>query len=196
MTDRVQEIAETERLARRAGELGKDDAVALCRAGFSLGHVVGDFQGGSLFIDRALVLNPNLATAWLLSGWIRAFLGESDVAIERLTRAMRLSPLDPLTFLAQGGIAWANFSAARYDEAALWAEKALGERANYVSGMRMAAASYALAGRLEEAQKAMVRIRQILPELRVTNLKNVISFHGPEELARYEEGLRRAGLPE
>ena len=33
MTDRAQEIAETARLARRAAELGKDDAVALCRGG-------------------------------------------------------------------------------------------------------------------------------------------------------------------
>jgi tetratricopeptide (TPR) repeat protein len=111
MADRLQEIAETGRLARRAGELGKDDAIALCRGGFSLGHVVGDLEGGAVLINRALVLNPNLATAWLLSGWIRAFLGEPEVAIEHLTLAMRLSPLDPLTFLAQGGIAWAHFFA-------------------------------------------------------------------------------------
>ncbi len=60
----------------------------------------------------------------------------------------------------------------------------------------MAAASHALAGRLEEAQKVMARMRQIIPELRVTNLKDVISFHGQEDFARYAEGLRRAGLPE
>ena len=196
MADHVQEIAETERLARRAGELGQDDAVALCRGGFSLGHVVGDRQGGAVLINRALVLNPNLATAWLLSGWIRAFLGESEVAIEHLTRAMRLSPLDPLTFLAQGGIAWAHFYGARYDEMSSWAEKALQERPNYAQGMRMAAAGHALAGRLEEAQKMMARVRRIDPELRVSNLKNVIGFFGSEDLARYSEGLRKAGLPE
>jgi adenylate cyclase len=196
MTNPVQEIAKTEQLARRAGELGKDDAVALCRGGFSLGHVVGDLQGGAILINRALVLNPNLATAWLLSGWIRGFLGEPEVAIEHLTRAMRLSPLDPLIFLAQGGIAWAHFVAARYDEASSWAEKAVSEQANYVSGMRMAAASHALAGRLEAAQKVMARIRQILPELRISNLKNVMSFQRPEDFARYAGGLQKAGLPE
>jgi tetratricopeptide (TPR) repeat protein len=196
MADPMQEITETERLARRAGELGQDDAVALCRGGFSLGHVAGDRQGGAALIDRALVLNPNLATAWLLSGWIRAFLGEPEVAIEHLTRAMRLSPLDPLTFLAQGGIAWAHFFAARYDEASSWAEKALQARPNYVQGMRMAAAGHALAGRLEEARKMMARMRQIDPELRVSNLKNVIGYFGSEDFARYSEGLRKAGLPE
>ena len=46
-------------------------------------------------IDRALLLNPNLAVAWNASGWVRTFLGETDVAIEHLSRAMQLSPLDP-----------------------------------------------------------------------------------------------------
>ena len=196
MADRKQEIAETRRLAQRAAELGKDDAVALCRGGFALGHVVGDLEGGAVLINRALVLNPNLATAWLLSGWIRAFLGEPEVAIEHLTRAMRLSPLDPLTFLAQGGIAWAHFFAARYDEVSSWAEKALREQPNYVQGMRMSAAGHALAGRLEEAQKAMACMRQFDPELRVSNLKDVIGFFGTDDFARYAEALRKAGLPE
>ena len=59
------EIAETARLARRAIELGKDDAVALCRGGDTclLVNVVGDLDGGAgLLIDLALVLNPNLAS--------------------------------------------------------------------------------------------------------------------------------------
>jgi TolB-like protein/tetratricopeptide (TPR) repeat protein len=196
MVDRKQEITETRRLAQRAAELGKDDAVALCRGGFALGHVVGDLEGGAVLINRALVLNPNLATAWLLSGWIRAFLGEPGVAIEHLTRAMRLSPLDPLTFLAQGGIAWAHFFAARYDEVSSWAEKALREQPNYVQGMRMSAAGHALAGRLEEAQKAMACMRQFDPELRISNLKDVIGFFGSDDFARYAEALRKAGLPE
>jgi TolB-like protein/class 3 adenylate cyclase len=196
MVGRNQDVAEIERLARRAGELGQDDAVALCRGGFALGYAVGDRLGGAALINRALVLNPNLATAWLLSGWIRAFLGEPEVAIEHLMRAMRLSPLDPLTFLAEGGIAWAHFFAARYDEMAQWAEKAVQERPTYVQGMRMAAAGYALAGRLEEAQKMMARVRQINPELRISELKNVIGFFGSDDLARYSEGLRKAGLPE
>jgi tetratricopeptide (TPR) repeat protein len=95
MTDRVRETAETERLARRAVELGKDDAVALCTGGFELALVVGDLDRGATFIDRALALNPNLATAWFTSGWAKVWRGMHDVAIEHLARAMRLSPLDP-----------------------------------------------------------------------------------------------------
>lgn len=63
MADRSQEIAEGARLAHRAVELGKDDAVALARSGGALCHLVGDLDSSLAFIDRALVLDPNLAAA-------------------------------------------------------------------------------------------------------------------------------------
>lgn len=47
------------------------------------------------------------------------------------------------------------------------------------------------------ADKALVRLRQLNPALRVSNLKDVLSpYRRAEDLSRYEEGLRRAGLPE
>ena len=81
MTDRIQEIDEGSRLAWRAGELGRDDAVALARGGHALGFLVGDLDTGAAFVDRAILLNPNLATAWVLSGLLRFYRGETDVAI-------------------------------------------------------------------------------------------------------------------
>src|SRR5262249_49770243 len=46
MIDRTQEVAEAGRLARRAVDLGRDDAVALSYGGFVLGSVVGDLDDG------------------------------------------------------------------------------------------------------------------------------------------------------
>ena len=92
IVDRAQETAETARLARRAAELGWDDAVALAWGGFALAYVVHDVEVGAALIDRALQLNPNLAEAWHFSGWVRIYLGEPEVAIEHLAHAMRLSP--------------------------------------------------------------------------------------------------------
>ena len=53
-TDRAQEVAEAARLAWRAAELGKDDAVALAFGGLALGYVAGDLEGAVALIDRAL----------------------------------------------------------------------------------------------------------------------------------------------
>ena len=76
------------------------------------------------------------------------------------------------------------------------AEQVLREKPdNYVT-LRYAAASNALAGRMKEAQRALARLRQIDPELRVSNLNDFTPLRRPEDRARYEEGLRKAGLPE
>ena len=197
MTDRAQEIAETSRLARRAAELGQGDAVALSRGAHALGFVVGDLDVAATFVDRALVLNPNLAGAWYASGWVRVWLGETDTAIDHFGCAMRLSPLDPHTIGMQAGTAFAHFLAGRYREASSWAEKALWEQTNYLTTLLIAAASNALAGRLVEAQKAMARLRELHPTMRVSNIKDwAPPFRRPGDLASFEDGLRKAGLPE
>jgi adenylate cyclase len=196
MTDREQEIAETARLARRTVELGRDDAAALAAAGFALAYIVGDLDDGAAFIDRALALNPNLAAAWLESGFVRVWLGEPDLAVEQLARAMRLSPLDPHIVRMQAATALAHFIAGRYDMASSWAGTALRAQPDNYTALRIAAASNALAGRLVQAQKALARLRQLDPALRVSNLRDVRGpFRRPEDIARYEEGLRTAGLP-
>jgi TolB-like protein len=196
MSNRDEEIAELERLAKKVAVLGKDDSVALYTGGFALAQVAGHLEAGAALINRSLVLDPNLAAAWHLSGWVRIFLSDPEAAIEHMARAMRLNPLDPQLFGMQNGTAAAHFLAGRYDEASSWAEKALSEHADHSPAMRMAAASHALAGRLSAARAAMARMRRENPALRLSNLADHIPFARPADRARYVEGLRRAGLPE
>jgi len=147
-------------------------------------------------IDSALKLNPNLASAWYLSGWLKVWLGEPDVAIERIGRALRLSPLDPYTFFMQSATAYAHFIAGRYAEAASWAEAALRDRPDHLSGLRVLAASSAMLGLQEQAGKAMKRIRELDPILRLSNLGYVSPLRQAEHRAKLAEGLKKAGLPE
>jgi tetratricopeptide (TPR) repeat protein len=176
--------------------LGRDDAVALCAAGFSLILVVGELIEGAALIERALVLNPNLGWAWQYSALAKAYLGEPEVAIEHAARAMRLSPQDPQVFGMQVATAFGHFFAGRYAEALSWAEAALREQPNFFLATCVAAASGALAGRHAEAEKAMARLRQLNSTLRVSSLKDLIPIRRPEDFDRWAEGLRIAGLPE
>ena len=196
MTDRVREIAEGARLGRRAVELGNDDAAALCWGGFALAYLAFELDDGIAYLDRALILNPNLAAAWYVSAWLRIFQGEPDDAIEHLARAMRLSSVDPLIFRMHAGIAYAHFFAGRYDEASAWAEKAVRARPTWLTAVRGAAASYALAGRLDEARRFMAHMRDLDPALRGSNLKDLLPLRRPEDFARWAESLRKAGLPD
>src|SRR6516162_4982603 len=194
--DGAQESSEGARLARHAVELGKDDAVALSRGGHALVWFVRDLDNGAAYVDRALILNPNLAAAWNLSGWVRAYRGELDLAIDHHARAMRLSPLDPILYNMQVGTAFVHFLASRYDEACAWANRALNEQPNYPAANRILAASNAFSGRLSEAHEAMTRLRKLDPSLRVSNLNEVFPLRRPDDLAKFAEGLRKAGLPD
>ncbi|RWP19198.1 MAG: adenylate cyclase [Mesorhizobium sp.] len=197
MVDRAEEIAEATRLARRAVELGRDDAIALSYGGYVLGYVGGDLDDSAACIDRALALNPNLAAALGVSSWVRACMGEPGKAVEHVALAMRLSPLDPRLFAWQFNTGLAHFCAGHYDDAVAWAGKSLRHQPNYVSAMRVVAAGHALAGRLSEAQQMMARICAFDPLLRLSNLAEVLPpFYRPDDRSRYIEGLRKAGLPD
>jgi adenylate cyclase len=196
MVDPIQETSEGLRLARRAADLGKDDAVALGTAGQTLAYLAHDLDTAVALIDRAHMLNPNLVATWLFSGWVRDWLGEPEVAIEHLNQALRLSPLDPLIFRVHGAIALAHFLAGRYDEASSWADRALQNNSRFFPAMLFAAASDALAGRLMEAKNAMSRASKIDPTIRVSVIKDWSPLRRADDLARFEDGLRKAGLPE
>jgi len=197
MTDRVKETAETERLARRAVELGRDDALALSGGGFALAAVGHDPDAGAAFIDRALVLNPNLAAAWYYSGFVKIWVGEPDTAIDHIARAMRLSPLGPIMRSFRNATAHAHFHAGRYDQASSWAEMVLQENPDSLPSLRIAAASYALSGRTTDASKICTRLRQVDPALRISNLRDRLGpYRRPENIARLIDGLRKAGVPE
>ncbi|HWA50193.1 MAG TPA: winged helix-turn-helix domain-containing tetratricopeptide repeat protein [Dongiaceae bacterium] len=194
MSDRAREFEEGARLTRRAIDLGMNDAVALTRAGTALYHLAGDFDGAVAVLDRAKVLNPNLAAAWFLGGFVRVWRGDPDGAIEHFTQAMRLSPLDPEMYRMQAGMAGAYLFAGRFDDASSWAEKAHRNLPSFLMVAAFIAASHALAGRAEEAQRAMQHLRQLDPALRISNLTDYLPIRRPQDLAIISDGLRKAGL--
>jgi TolB-like protein/class 3 adenylate cyclase/Tfp pilus assembly protein PilF len=190
------EIIEVRQLAQRGMSLGKEDASVLAFSAWALAYYTRDLRTGSGLIDRALAMNSNLAEAWHYGGWIKNWLGEREVALERFARAMRLSPLDQQIALMKAGTAHCLFFLGRYDEAASWAGLAFQEVADNQAVLRITAASNALTGRTAEAQEAVARLRQLNATLRVSNLKDVLGPYGAEDITRYQEALRRAGLPE
>jgi len=110
---------------------------------------------------------------------------------------MRLSPLDPLSFFAFTGMAYAHAFAGHYDEALSCATMALHEQPNLATALRVAAIANVLSDRMVEARAAIARLREVDPALRLSNLDRVAPpFQRPEDRERYTESLRKAGLPE
>jgi TolB-like protein len=196
VTDYEEEASNGYRLALRAVELGRNDAVALTRGGHALAHFGGDLDTCIRLLDRALVLNPNISAAWYLSGFQRISRGEPDLAIPRFERAMRLSPLDLETVRMRTGIAMAHLFAGRIDAASSWADKASSELPGFLLAFGIVAAIYALAGRSEDSQRAMGECRRLNPTLRISNLSQWVLLRRPQDLAILADGLRKSGLPE
>lgn len=192
--DRARDIAEGERLARRAVELGRDDAVALTRGGHALAHLAGDLDSGIALLDRAVFLNPNLASAWFLGGFLRTWHGECEDAIEHFERAMRLSPVDPELYRMQAGIAMAHLFAGRIEAASAWAERSYSNLPSFLMVVALIAATRALGGRQEDARRAIEEMRKLDPALRVSNITDWLPIRREEHLSIFADGLRKAGL--
>jgi hypothetical protein len=89
-----------------------------------------------------------------------------------------------------------HFFAGRYAEAMSWAENAVREQPNFFMGLCVVAAAGALAGRQEDAETAMARLRELNPSLRMSNLKDLLPILRPEDFERWAGGMRKAGLPD
>jgi tetratricopeptide (TPR) repeat protein len=195
-TDLAKEKAEVEMLAKRGAEVGRDDAWALGSCGFATASILGDLGTAVSLMDRALALNANGALIWLQSAYVRAWLGEPDLALAHVERAKRLSPVDPHMFTMYGAEALAHFVARRHDEAFAAAENALRQNPFFSQGTRIAVASAVSLGRMEDAKKYFARLQLLDPELRISNLGDRISFRRPDDYSLLAEGLRKAGVPE
>ena len=146
-------------------------------------------------IERAVTLNPNSATCWLSSGWVNAYAGKPEIAIDHFHRALRLSPRDPLSFDVWSGLAFSHILLSQDDEAIAAAHAALRHSARHGRAWHFLASALALAGRRDEAQTV---VRQILtgePDFSIAKLLSRIGM-GEGDADRYLQGLRLAGVPE
>jgi tetratricopeptide (TPR) repeat protein len=187
---------EIARLVDAAAEIGADDPVALAWAGHVHAFFFKDVGRALWLTNRALELDANLATAWLRSGWVRGYAGDADGAIESLTHAIRLDPLDPRAFLTQTAMAFAHFIAGRDDEAADWADLALRLKPNWHPALRMALASNGMRGRVVEAGRVLRAYLRMDPDVSITKISGFYPFCREDHRQRLILGLRKAGVPE
>jgi adenylate cyclase len=109
---------------------------------------------------------------------------------------LRLSPLDSTLWIAQTGMANAHFLRGRYEEALSWVSMALHQRPNSLSALRVSIAANALAGHLDMARQLLGRYRELDPDARLTKMRELWWFRGGEDVEKYLEGFRLAGMPE
>jgi adenylate cyclase len=151
-------------LARRALEVGGDNPSILANAAQALTFFGEDIGATIALVDRALALNPSFARGWYISGTLRLWAGQPDLAIDHLEASLRLSPR------ARVGPAFVTIGAAhllsgRFDEAVPKLLLAIQEDPSAPAPYRILAACYAHMGKLDEARAIVARLRAITSDL-------------------------------
>jgi TolB-like protein/class 3 adenylate cyclase len=174
-------------LARRALQTTQNDPGVLATAALVLAQSGEDIGAMAGLVDRALTLNPSFARGWYLSGLLRIFAGQHDLAIEHLEAALRLSPRErmgqPLSAMGS-----AYFFQHRFDEAVSKLLLAIQDHPGFPRSYRTLAACYAHMGRLDEARAVVARLRAITPLVMPSDLP----FRNPEDRELLLSGLRLA----
>jgi tetratricopeptide (TPR) repeat protein len=125
-----------------------------------------------------------------IAGWA----GDAERAIEWGERALRLSPFDPLSYLAYDSISVGHFRLGRYEEAVNAARKAIQFNPGFSINYVLLAAPLAKLSRLDEAKTAVARVLELQPSFSISKQFNSVGC-ARELSALLTDALLEAGLP-
>ncbi|HEV7601806.1 MAG TPA: adenylate/guanylate cyclase domain-containing protein [Bradyrhizobium sp.] len=187
--------AESIRLARMAAKLAQEDANAMARAAHVLANLGKQYDLAKELVDRAVALNPNLGSAWLVRGWVSIMRGEGQCALESFTTVLRLDPLDPARAGAWAGLACAHNALGDFEAGYQWATRAL-ETETEMYTLAYFVINAVPAGRMQEARDAVRKMLQLKPAVNLSDACQLCCTRDEDWSARMMDSFRKAGLSE
>jgi adenylate cyclase len=145
-------------------------------------------------LELALRLNPNFSLAQGYYSLALSYCGRWREAALAASRALRLSPRDPLLAVYHGIAAYAQFVGHNYDEAMRLARQALRERADFVGAHRVLTAAAGMAGQTEIAAAALRELCRAQPNISLAWIAKEMPIKLDAEREHYLEAFCRAGL--
>jgi TolB-like protein len=180
--------------ARRALAIGSDDSGTLAAAGFMLLIADQDVDGARAALDKAVALNSSSAPALGRRALVLAVVGEAEPAMADARRALRLSPLDPASYVPLIAISIAHLGRREYADALLWAHRAIAVNPRYPISYAFAIVAECARGNTAEAGRVATRLAGILPGFTPAMLCKILDVF-PDPLRSTSLAiLRDAGL--
>jgi adenylate cyclase len=181
--------------ARAAVALGNDDATTLAIAALVLAYDGHDVSTALKVFDRALELSNCNVFALCFNAAILAWIGRSELAIERAQRALRLGPFDSLIWRAHHALSIAYFDSHRYGDAADSARSVIAANSAYSIPRAILAAALVRLGRLDEARAAARTVLEHEPSFTIHGTARYSELE-PAVFRPMADAWREAGLPE
>jgi TolB-like protein/DNA-binding winged helix-turn-helix (wHTH) protein/Tfp pilus assembly protein PilF len=180
-------------LALRAVAL--DDAVPQTYWALGYVHLMrGEHAQAERAATRAIEIAPNYADGYGLLALIKNALAESDAAIKLIRKGMQLNPFYTWDYPYNLGRAY--YTAGNLEAAIASLEQARTRNPNALPIRIHLAASYAGAGRLEDAEWEVEEVKELSPHESISLLKATHPIKNAQAMQRLVQDLRTAGLPE
>ncbi len=192
--DTIPSYARAAELAAMAVALDADDPWAHAALGFAEIWGSRNHVRGLVALEQAIALNPSNA---VFQGWhsgALCFVGRADEALEAIKRAIRLNPLHPPIYLHW--LARALYTLEKYSEALENIERVVYAMPENTNAMALEAACLVACGDQESAEAAIHRALEIAPGFNVKNVWEATPYARSDDMERYVQLLKRAGLPE
>lgn len=180
--------------AHAAIACGADDAAALGVAGFVIALDAHDRATALNAFDRALALSNSNFFALCSSALALSWMGTTDIAIDRATRALRLSPFDPLNYLSYNALAICYLHTRQFDEARDVAARSVQLNPRFSVSRAFLVAALSRLGRADEAAGEVRRLLEIDPAFSIRRFSVTVDIE-PAVFTPLAEAWQRAGLP-
>src|ERR1700730_9741379 len=182
--------------ALKAITLDPENAEALGIYAHSCSRVASDFDRALVFFDRALRLNPSLAFNWALSACTYSYVGEPDIALQRLQRYRALAPPDLYFSWFETLYTIAYTFKGDYERAVLVGRRAVEANHDLVNGYKPLIASLGHLGWRDEAQVYVRKLLSLEANFTIATFRQTYPIKRRSDCQRYVEGLRLAGIAE
>jgi DNA-binding SARP family transcriptional activator/Tfp pilus assembly protein PilF len=188
--------AEVQQHALKAITLDPENAEALGIYAHLCSYRAREFDKALLYFDRALRLNPSLAINWALSAATYCYIGEPDIALQRLERYRELASPDLYFSYFETVYTMAHTFKGDYELAVLVGRRAVKANPNFVNGYKPMIASLGHLGRRDEAQVYVRKLLSLEADFTVQKFGQIYPIKRTIDRDRYMAGLRLAGIPE
>ena len=174
---------------------GNDDATALAVAAFVIAMDEHDTTTALKLFDRALALSNSNVFALSCSAVTLAWMGKTELAIERAKQALRLSPFDTSNYRSNMALAIAYFHTQRYGDVADAARSVVDSNPGFSFGHAFLAAALMRLGRVEEAKARAQAVLECQPSFTIRGLSLIAKLE-PAVFGPLADALREVGLSE